>query len=134
MIELENISTTFDINDLFNITLSFFPINFELNGKHININGQLRKPYDIYSEIEDSIYDARTNSEEIERKDFFEIIEIMSWAIYRVWNKAISDAVEETTQIVSVEKINSQIALDLFWENLNCDEGKSLIARLNTKK
>jgi len=131
--KVEGISTTFDVNDVYDITFSFFPKSFKLEGKHILIDAQSKLPYDIYSEIEDCIYDARLRTEAVERREFVETIEIMSWAIYRVWNKAISAAVETKETNLTIDRVDNQEVLTLFWENLDCDEGKLLRKRLLKK-
>lgn len=122
--QLDIIPISFDRHRILEIVIDLFPMKYTVEDGRININGAAMKPYDVYSELENNIFDLRKQEGKPERKAFYELLELMSWAIYRVWCKLIKEV--KDCVIIEFTAVNKAETLKLFSENLECDEGAPL--------
>lgn len=122
--------TDFDQNAALQLVLAQFPKVVLIQNGFCSIYGEPSEPYEIYSQIEDVLFDLRSEAVNQERKDFFEVLEFMAWAIYRVWNKLLERANDSDPQEVCISLIDQNKVLELFWENLSCEEGAALRQRM----
>lgn len=122
---IDDIEITYNVDTLYDITLSVF--NDEL--KDINISLLKNEPT-LFSFYEDNIsypLDEKKDNVSIEREDFYEMISIMSWAIYREWVKYITS---NNIAVNDLRKISKDKVVELFLDNLNCEEAMDLYKKV----
>ncbi|MCB1863684.1 MAG: hypothetical protein KDI47_18430, partial [Gammaproteobacteria bacterium] len=55
-------------------------------------------------------------------------ISIMSWALYRVW---VGAAIEKGLGVAAINQIDEKTVIHLFLENIDCEEGRSILEKVN---
>ncbi len=123
---IEIVESTFHPIEVYRITLAFFSDRV----KAANISGALTKPilFDFYELSISEPIDKLKDSCDDARIGFLEVVLIMSWALYRVWVKA---AINEGQGVAAIDHLDEQSVIHLFLENLDCDEGRSLLEKVN---
>jgi hypothetical protein len=88
------------------------------------------KLYWFYSDyINNPISEAQDeDGDKLNRGDFYEAISMMSWALYRGWAKKV---VDENYPLECFDVISKEYVIELFWDNLNCTEGISLLEKIS---
>ncbi|MEQ5835269.1 hypothetical protein [Marinobacter sp. NFXS9] len=124
-----DLDVTFNDRELMARVISLFPKRVVVKSGLVQVKGSYLPPYSVYSEIEDALFDLRSQCEDLERQVFLELLEIMSWAIFRVWNKNIKEGSSTPQEVLELYP-DSEDVLRLFWENLNCEEGTMLRSRV----
>lgn len=127
--EVINANTTFNDRELLTIVVSLFPEKALVDHGMVQLNADSVPPYSVYSQIEDTIFDLRSQCQDPERKEFLELLEIMSWSVFRVWSRHIAE-LSDISQEVFMPSLDKDEMLRLFWENLSCDEGAPLRDRM----
>jgi len=124
---LESCTTTFKIDEIWDITLSLFADTLDEE------RNQLKFPYSkpaLFSFYENFIsypIDDLKDGKDDDRIDFFETISLMSWALCRVWIKKV---VDEKCQLDCLSEISKDDVIKLFLDNLNCEEGRLLLKKI----
>ena len=92
---LDELSATFNLSEILDTTVGLFPDFVEIAKGGTFVGGVEFSPYEFYSDQEDRIFDHRKLQKDRMMKNFFEAIEIMSWAVYRVWSRELKLANKE---------------------------------------
>jgi len=83
--------------------------------------------FSFYEEfISYPIDDLKDNVDD-NRLGFYELISLMSWALYRVW---VQKVVDEKQGLNCFCAISINEVVKLFLDNLSCDEGTPLFKKL----
>ena len=126
--DLTETPTTFIVDTIYDIAASLFSAALATYGGALVHPYQRPSLFALYeSSISEFIDDLKDDAEE-ERVDFYEAISVMSWAIYRLWAKEV---VDNNHPLTCIDELPKDIAISLFMENLNCEEGKRLLARID---
>lgn len=130
--QIEKQNTDFQIDSIIEAVVSFFPLPFTVEGRKIvTTKKEYSTLFKVYDPIENTLYDARIKETDIERKDYIELLEIASWAVYSVLF-GIIDASENTKSFkVNVHDLDRQQIKKLFLENLDNEEGVQLLKRIS---
>jgi hypothetical protein len=124
---IRDCNTTYRIDDLYQITFDLFLSKIAEN------SGDIAPPYNnktlfgFYdSEISSPIDDLK-DSESEDRQDFYELISIMAWSFYGQWIKNLlsNSNLEKAFDDIDIHEVKR-----LFIDNLQCEEGVSLLAKL----
>jgi len=124
--DIETMKTTFHPNDVYRIALEFFTDRVKAS----ELSEPLTKPllFDFYDEsISEPIDEMKDRCDET-RIDFLEAISIMSWALYRVW---VGAAIEKGLGVAAINQIDEETVIHLFLENIDCEEGRSILEKVN---
>ncbi len=127
--KLDSFQTTFLIDDIWGITLSLFLDS--LNESREDIETPYSKPmlFSFYEELISYPLDDLKDGKDQDRQDFYEIISIMYWALYREWARRV---VDEKYDLDCFNVISKKSVIKLFFDNLNCEEGKFLLKRIKS--
>lgn len=121
----------FEVDVIIDEAMGAFPEAVEVKIDHLLTDGIKHKaPYDFYSPIEDALHDAKDDEADIDRKAFLELLEIASWAVFRVLVGSLDVCKSENNGSVDIKSLDKSSIKELFLENLNCKEGESLLRRL----
>jgi len=129
--KIKSHETTFNLEEIWKITLSFF--TEILNSKSGELTVPFTKPM-LFTFYEDYIsypIDDLKDNENKNRVDFYELILIMSWALYREWVKKV---VDENLQLNCFTEIAKDNVINLFLDNLDCEEGRPLLKKIRENK
>lgn len=123
--KLRTCEVTYETDDIFNITYELFRWALDMHADELS--GRPDKPalfnfYDRY--ISEPLEELKERPDR-NRSDFYELISIMSWALYRDFVKSISDA---DTPSAALQLLSKDKIIDLFIQNLDCEEGQDLLA------
>lgn len=127
--DIESCEITFNIDEIWAITLSLFVEALNKN------RSELKSPYSnpalflFYGDFISHPIDDIKDEEDLNRLDFYEAISLMSWALYREWARKVVDENEQPDCFNILSKDN---AIKLFLDNLNCEEGMSLLNKLDS--
>lgn len=125
--KLDSCQTTFLVDEVWEITLSLFVDS--LNKSREKIKAPYSKPalFSFYEELISYPIDDFEDGEDQDRQDFYEIVSIMSWALYREWVKKV---VDERSDLDCFDGISKKSVIKLFFDNLNCEEGRLLLEKM----
>lgn len=123
--EIELCNVTFEVNKILDFSYNLFIESLSI----AKLNSPYTKPilFSFYENYISDPIDNLKNGCNVEKLDFYEIILIMSWALYREWTKKV---VDEGCNLNCFDKISKEKVLELFFDNLNCEEGLDLLNRL----
>jgi hypothetical protein len=124
---LRHCNTTFRIDELYQITLDLFSEEIAESTKHISSPFSNKALFGFYDDKISSPIDALKDGEGQERQDFYELISIMAWSFYGQWIKKLS-SISDLQYALS--DIDAHEVKRLFINNLQCEEGASLLAKL----
>jgi hypothetical protein len=128
--DIESCTTTFNLDKIWATTLSLFVDTLNEN------RGELKSPYSnpaLFVFYEDFIsypIDDLKDENDANRLDFYEAISLMSWALYREWTRKV---VDENEQLDCFSILSKDNVIKLFLDNLNCEEGISLLNKIMDK-
>ena len=123
--KLDELNITYNVDCLYDNTLTIF--DDELQNTDVSL---LKNEQTLFSFYEDNIsspIDEKKDNVSVEREDFYEIISIMSWAMYREWVKYI---IEKNIAVNDLSCISKDKVVELFLDNLNCEEAMDLYKKV----
>lgn len=126
-IMLESCITTFKVDEIFDISVSLFRNVLEKYGKEIESSRTKPILFIFYEDYISDPIDKLKNNEDKDRVDFYEVISLMSWSLFRVWVRKV---VDEKGQLDCMDGIPKNKVINLFLENIDCEEGSSLLSRV----
>ena len=127
--KLNSCKTTFLVDEIWEITLSLFVD--ALNELREELKAPYSKPilFSFYEELISYPIDDLKDDEDQDRQDFYEIVSIMSWALYREWVKKV---VDEKYDLDCFNDVSKESVIELFFDNLNCEEGRLLLEKVKS--
>ena len=123
---LDELSATFNLSEILDTTVGLFPDFVEIAKGGTFVGGVEFSPYEFYSDQEDRIFDHWKLQKDRMMKNFFEAIEIMSWAVYRVWSRELKLGIKNNEKGFSLDSLDKETIKQLFLDNIDCPEGKEL--------
>lgn len=121
---LDDIPTTFDVNTLLQIATDLFPKRVQVKHGQIAENENLVRAYNVYEKFDDIMFNKKENTIDPKRKDFLELLGIMSWAVLGAWHVAITSNPSENISYIEVKNLNFEEIKKKFIENLDNEEGE----------
>ena len=122
---LDKKEITYNVNKLYDLTIEIF--KDELKNTTVSY---LKNEATLFSFYEDNIsspIDEGKDKVSVEREDFYEVISILSWAMYRVW---INCVLVNNIPADDLSCIDKDKVIKLFLDNLNCEEGIDLYEKV----
>ena len=126
--DLKSCATTFEISEIWENTLCLFTDAVNENGRLLGASYSKPQLFSFYEDHISYPIDDLKECEDNDRIDFYEMISLMSWALYREWAKKV---VDEKCQLDCFSEIQKDKTIQLFLDNLNCEEGEPLLKKLS---